>query len=80
MKRAPRRNTAIHFLHQLVGIAALLSGGFRQFRFNFGREMDIHVFRLIRPFSARSGDSLRSVVLAPLPHHALRGGRLQAIR
>ena len=36
----------LDFLHQLVGIGALLSGGLRQFRFEFGREVDFHAFRL----------------------------------
>jgi hypothetical protein len=34
------------FLNQLVGVAALLSGRSREFRFEFGREVHLQVFRL----------------------------------
>jgi len=34
------------FLYQLVGITALLSSRLRELRFEFGREVYLHVFRL----------------------------------
>jgi len=42
-------------LHQLVGVAALLSGGTGQSRFLLGREMYIHGFQIKAKARARHG-------------------------